>query len=397
MGDIREIFFIVAAIEEEESQRPEADLNHICTYTYLYGCDSITGIMKLMRAVTTFHSRTCLYLGPLGPPTGDRLGMEPLVNTFLLRRRANISAVHCIRTIVASSSDQTDDSQVVEGASVRVLDGTKLGVIGFGKMSGALVGGFLNAGILNPKDICASVRSQERKKYLMDMGLDNVYDDALHGGAQSVAENSNVILLGVKPQVIKPVLHALAPHIKPKHLIVSIAAGITLSDLEESLGHGVRVIRVMPNTPSLCQQGASAYALGSYAGEKDSSIVHELLSKVGIAIKVQEKMMDGVTGVSGSGPAYIYMMIEAMADGGVMAGLPRDTAMLLAAQTAKGAAEMVLNGEGEGLVHPGVLKDQVASPAGATIAAIAALEEAGMRSAFIKAVLASAKRSEELG
>lgn len=298
------------------------------------------------------------------------------------------------RNITTTSALHESARQNAESVSIQ---GTKLGVIGYGKMSGALVGGFLNAGVLSTADIYASVRSQERKTQLIEMGIENVFDDALHGGAESIAQESNVIMIGVKPQVIKPVLLALAPHLKPKHLIVSIAAGITLSELEESLGHGARVIRVMPNTPSLCQQGASAYALGAYAGEKDASIVHELLSNVGIAIKVQEKMMDGVTGVSGSGPAYIYMMIEAMADGGVMAGLPRETAMILAAQTAKGAAEMVLNGEGQGLIHPGVLKDQVASPAGATIAAIAALENAGMRAAFIKAVMASAKRSEELG
>lgn len=347
--------------------------------------------MELMKVMMTLQSSKYLHLARtrcfnsnLGATLIARYRCAPSIGWSYQESRHNLT------------TSATHDSGVQNTESISI-EGTKLGVIGYGKMSGALVGGFLNAGILSTKDICASVRSQERKAQLIDMGLEHVFDDALHGGAESIADASNVIMLGVKPQVIKPVLHALAPHLKPKHLVVSIAAGITLAELEESLGHGVRVIRVMPNTPSLCQQGASAYALGAYAGEKDSAIVHELLSKVGVAIKVQEKMMDGVTGVSGSGPAYIYMMIEAMADGGVMAGLPRETAMILAAQTAKGAAEMVLNGEGQGLIHPGVLKDQVASPAGATIAAIAALEDAGMRSAFIKAVLASAKRSEELG
>jgi pyrroline-5-carboxylate reductase len=347
--------------------------------------------MELMRAMVTLQSRNCLCFAR-AHTFNSNLGKD-LIARYTYARSIGMRRQDSKNIVTTSASN---DSAGQEAGS-SIIEGTKLGVIGYGKMSGALVGGFLNAGILNTADICASVRSPDRKTELIDMGLDKVFDDALHGGAESIAEESNVIMIGVKPQVIKPVLHALAPHLKPKHLIISIAAGITLAELEESLGHGVRVIRVMPNTPSLCQQGASAYALGAYAGEKDSAIVHELLSKVGVAIKVQEKMMDGVTGVSGSGPAYIYMMIEAMADGGVMAGLPRETAMILAAQTAKGAADMVLNGEGQGLIHPGVLKDQVASPAGATIAAIAALEDAGMRSAFIKAVLASAKRSEELG
>lgn len=273
---------------------------------------------------------------------------------------------------------------------------TTLGILGFGKMSGALVGGFISAGTVKQSNVHASVRSHEKQQVLRDKGFRNVYGDALHGGAQEVAAKSDVIFLGVKPQVIRPVLHALAPHLDPeRHLVVSIAAGITLSDLEESLGQGVRVVRVMPNTPSLVGSGASAYALGSYASEADCNLVNKLLSSVGLAIKVQEKMISGVTGVSGSGPAYVYMAIEAMADGGVKCGLPRETALMLAAQTVKGAADMVLN-NGKGTVHPGVLKDEVASPAGATIEAIAELEAAGMRSAFIRAVVASARRSDEL-
>lgn len=283
-----------------------------------------------------------------------------------------------------------------EGSSVS-LESAKLGVIGFGQMGGALVRGFINSGIIDPSDVGASVKSPERKQSLLDMGVEHVFGDATHGGAEDIAKFSDIVLVGVKPQVIKPVLQSLSPFLEPRHLVVSIAAGIKLNELESHLGKGVRVIRVMPNTPALAQQGASAYALGSYAGDKDAEVVHTLLSKVGLAIRVQEKMMDGVTGVSGSGPAYVYMMIEAMADGGVAAGLPRETALALAAQTVKGAAEMVLHGDGDTLTHPGVLKDRVASPAGTTIAAIAELENAGVRNAFIRAVLASASRSEELG
>lgn len=273
----------------------------------------------------------------------------------------------------------------------------KLGVIGFGQMGGALVRGFLNSGIITPDNVCVSVTTSERREMLSEMGLQHVFGDATSGGAAKVAEFSDIILLGVKPQVIKPVLQALAPVIEPRHLVVSIAAGIKLSELENALGKGVRVVRVMPNTPALVQKGASAFAMGSYATQKDADIVQNLLSKVGLAIRVREKMMNGVTGVSGSGPAYVYMMIEAMADGGVAAGLPRETSLALAAQTVAGAAEMVLQDPEAGLMHPGVLKDRVASPAGTTIAAITELEASGIRGAFIRAVLASANRSEELG
>eukprot|EP00890_Picochlorum_soloecismus_P001856 jgi/Picsp_1/2671/NSC_00901-R1_pyrroline-5-carboxylate reductase len=267
--------------------------------------------------------------------------------------------------------------------------GKKVGVIGFGQMGGALVRGFLNSEIITVDDICASVTTAERQEYLKEIGIDNVFGDAVtKGGAAKVAE-----FAGVKPQVIKPVLQALAPAMEPRHLVISIAAGIKISELENALGKGVKVVRVMPNTPALVQQGASAFALGSYATEKDAEVVESLLSKVGLAIRVREKMMNGVTGVSGSGPAYVYMMIEAMADGGVAAGLPREIAQKLAAQTVAGASQMILQSE----MHPGSLKDMVASPAGTTIAAITELETSGIRGAFIRAVLASAKKSEELG
>ena len=186
---------------------------------------------------------------------------------------------------------------------------TTVGVLGFGKMSGALVGGFISAGTVKQSNVYASVRSQERQQVLREKGFENVYGDALHGGAQEVAAKSDIIFLGVKPQMIHPVLHALAPHLDPdRHLVVSIAAGITLADLEDSLGHGVRVVRVMPNTPSLVGSGASAYAMGSYASDADCALVSTLLSSVGMAIKVQEKMISGVTGVSGSGPVRSYSL-----------------------------------------------------------------------------------------
>jgi pyrroline-5-carboxylate reductase len=199
------------------------------------------------------------------------------------------------------------------------------------------------------------------------------------------------------------VLAALGPHVTPHHLVISIAAGVRLETLEAALGAGARVVRVMPNTPCLVAAGASAYALGAHATQADADLVHSLLGSVGLAIQVEEKMMNAVTGLSGSGPAYVFLMIEALADGGVAAGLPRDTALALAAQTVAGAAQMVLQGDNDddgsvlGLVHPAVLKDKVASPAGTTIAGICELETSGVRGAFMRAVKAAAARSEELG
>lgn len=348
-------------------------------------CHRLSRSASLAHSITLHATKTCT-----GVHAGSASGRKPAPNRGFLVARTEAGSGGRHLASRAAASGAPDPSGDKGG------DETILGVLGFGKMSAALVGGFISAGTVKQANVHASVRSHEKQQGLRDKGFVHVYGDALHGGAQEVATKSDVIFLGVKPQVIRPVLHALAPHLDPeRHLVVSIAAGITLSDLEESLGQGIRVVRVMPNTPSLVGSGASAYALGSYANEADCDLVSRLLSSVGLAIKVQEKMISGVTGVSGSGPAYVYMAIEAMADGGVKCGLPRETALMLAAQTVKGAADMVLNG-GDAMVHPGVLKDEVASPAGATIEAIAELEAAGMRSAFIRAVVASARRSDEL-
>ncbi len=351
-------------------------------------CHRLSRSASLAHSITLATNRCAVVLASSATERQTRPNQGlPIARTEVGSGRRQVAAS-------ATSAGARDPSGAAGGAAGG--DETMLGVLGFGKMSAALVGGFISAGTVKQANVHASVRSHEKQQGLRDKGFVNVYGDALHGGAQEVAAKSDVIFLGVKPQVIRPVLHALAPHLDPeRHLVVSIAAGITLSDLEESLGQGVRVVRVMPNTPSLVGSGASAYALGSYANDADCELVRTLLSSVGLAIKVQEKMISGVTGVSGSGPAYVYMAIEAMADGGVKCGLPRETALMLAAQTVKGAADMVLN-NGDAMIHPGVLKDDVASPAGATIEAIAELEAAGMRSAFIRAVVASARRSDEL-
>ena len=277
---------------------------------------------------------------------------------------------------------------------------TRVGVIGAGQMGEALIRGFLDAGAATPGRICASVATFERRERLQGLGIGNIFEDAKEGGAASIAQNSDVIFLGVKPQIMVEILDSLAPVLEPHHLVISIAAGIKLSTLESKLGQGVRVVRVMPNTPCLVRSAASAYSLGTHATQEDADLVHRLLTSVGLAIQVEEKMMDAVTGLSGSGPAYVFLMVEALADGGVAAGLPRDTALALAAKTVAGAAQMIFQEDESsisGMVHPGILKDKVASPAGTTIAGLMELEASGVRGAFARAVLAAAKRSEELG
>ncbi len=209
-----------------------------------------------------------------------------------------------------------------------------------------------------------------------------------------VATQQDVLFLAVKPQQIAQALGNLRGKVGPGKLVVSIAAGVRLATLAEGLGNtAVPLVRVMPNTPCLVGQGASAYCLGSHATEEHGRLVKQLLEAVGIAFPVDEKLLDAVTGLSGSGPAFVYVMIEALSDGGVRMGLPRNVATALAAQTVRGAAEMVLR-TGE---HPGVLKDRVTSPGGTTIAGIQALEAGGLRAALMAAVEAAARRSAELG
>ena len=208
-----------------------------------------------------------------------------------------------------------------------------------------------------------------------------------------VAAQSDVVFLCVKPQQMIDVLAGLRGHLTEKHLVISIAAGITLGALHGGLGHGPRLVRVMPNTPCLVGEGASGYCLAAGALNDDAALVDRLLNSVGRAQRVDEKLLDAVTGLSGSGPAFAFIMIEALADAGVRVGLPRAVAQSLAAQTLLGSAKMVLE-TGE---HPASLKDQVASPGGTTIAGIAALEAHGLRGALIAAVEAATARAQELG
>jgi pyrroline-5-carboxylate reductase len=261
------------------------------------------------------------------------------------------------------------------------------GFIGCGKMASALLGGMLKAGVCSPGEIWLSDCHEEAAAQL-----------AAETGSQALQTNaelthvSDVLLLCVKPQDAAPVLKSLRPLLAGK-LVVSIAAGISLASLQEAAGTGVRLVRVMPNTPALVNRAASAYALGATAMEEDAELVEKLFGAVGVVCGVKEGLLDAVTGLSGSGPAYGFLFIEALADGGVLMGLPRETALRLAAQTLSGAAEMVLQSK----EHPAVLRDRVASPGGTTIAGVEALEAGGVRAGILRAVRAATERSREMG
>jgi len=271
----------------------------------------------------------------------------------------------------------------------------RLGLIGAGQMASALVRALVDRGCIDAKGVCASDHSLTLAKA---SGIETTFAAAAAGGAELVAANADIVLLGVKPQGVPEVLSALRPHIRPeKHLVVSIAAGVTLATYEKGLPPKTRVVRVMPNTPLMVGAGASAYSLGTHATAEDEKRVRQLLEAGGLVIKVPEALLDAVTAVSGSGPAFFYVVLEAMADAGVAAGLSRDAALALAAQTGLGAAKMVLEASGDGsLTHPAVLKDRVCSPAGTTISGLQVLEAAGLRSAVMRAVAAAAVRAGEL-
>jgi pyrroline-5-carboxylate reductase len=264
----------------------------------------------------------------------------------------------------------------------------RIGFIGAGQMATALARGFVEAGLVAQEDVLAADPVPEaRQRFAEATGGETTAENA------RAAAEQDVIFLAVKPQQMANVLAELRGKITAEKLVVSIAAGVRLATLAEGLGGQVRLVRVMPNTPCLVGQGACGYCLGENATAEDGALVDRLLAAVGVAYQVEEKLLDAVTGLSGSGPAFVYVIIEALSDAGVRSGLTRPVATALAAQTVRGAAEMVL-ATGE---HTGVLKDRVTSPGGTTIAGIEALESGGLRAALIAAVGAATRRSIEQG
>jgi pyrroline-5-carboxylate reductase len=268
------------------------------------------------------------------------------------------------------------------------MNRVSIGFLGAGKMATALARGVINAGVVSAGDVIASDPiGAAREAFAHATGARVTERNS------EVVAASDVVVIAVKPDQVVGLLEELSADWNTgRHLVVSIAAGVTLARMEAAGPAGLRVIRVMPNTPALVGASASAFAVGSSATRADAQTVQQFLGSVGIALEVKEKLLDAVTGVSGSGPAYGFLMIEALADGGVAAGLPRDIAQRLAAQTLLGAAKMVL----ETGQHPGALKDAVCSPGGTTIEAIHALEKGGVRAALIGAVRVAADKAKAM-
>lgn len=264
----------------------------------------------------------------------------------------------------------------------------KIGFIGAGKIGSAILRGIVRAGLVKKGQVMASDPENGLREAL-----------AKEPGIRVTAKNAelcdfaDIIVLAVKPQVVDPVLTALAKKIGKEKLLVSVAAGISTSRIEACLGKGARVVRVMPNTPCVVGEAASAYAAGSHAAPEDMEKVGLILKSVGLALPLEERYLDAVTGLSGSGPAYVFLFIESLADGGVQMGLSRDVALKLALQTVYGSAKMAL----ESGKHLGTLRDEVTSPGGTTIAGLYALEKGGLRGTVMEAVLQATRRSQALG
>ena len=260
--------------------------------------------------------------------------------------------------------------------------------LGGGNMAYAMIQGLIAKDFVAANRVIVAEPVGVRREQLeSELGVKTT-DDNL-----SAVRGADVVVLAVKPQVVSQVLAQIAPEIGARALLISIAAGVSIATLEAALGPESRVVRTMPNTPALVGASATGLASGSRATATDVMLSRSLFESLGVVAVVPESQLDAVTGLSVSGHAFVYLFIEALADGGVRSGLPRDAAMALAAQTVLGGAKMVL----ETKQHPGSLKDQVTSPGGTTIAGVHALERAGFRGAVIDAVKAATDRSAELG
>jgi pyrroline-5-carboxylate reductase len=260
-------------------------------------------------------------------------------------------------------------------------------ILGAGKMGGILMQAFLKNNLVGAESIFATVHHHDRAIALsaqhgVQVGTDNL----------AAAKAADVIILGVKPWQVPALLAEIKPALTAKKLILSIAAGVKIAEMEEAAGKSVPVIRAMPNTPAMLTAGMTAYCRGTHVTDEQMKIAQRVFQTVGRAVVVEEKHMDAVTGLSGSGPAFFYIIVEALAEGGVNMGLPRDTATMLAAQTMFGSARMVL----ETGYHPAMLKDAVTTPAGSTVDGILALEEGGLRATLIQAVRKATLRAKEL-
>ncbi len=276
-------------------------------------------------------------------------------------------------------------SQLTAPGSAR-LSG-KVAMLGAGKMGGILLSAFISSGLLERDQIVATTAHAERAAWLeAKLGV-----RCLTSNCEAIRD-ANLIVLGVKPTQVTDVVREIAPDLNPATLLISFAASVKTSAIESVAGEGVAVIRAMPNTPATLGAGMTALTRGRYATAEQMALAEQMFRTVGRVVEVDEKHMDAVTGLSGSGPAFMYIVLEALAEAGVNVGLPRDIATQLAAQTAYGAARMVL----ETGAHPALLKDEVTTPAGCTVDGILELEAGGLRVTLIKAVKRATERAREL-
>lgn len=269
-----------------------------------------------------------------------------------------------------------------------MLSGKRITFVGGGNMSEALIGGLLRTARARPTLLLATDVLPDRREFLathFEIGTSN--------DNRAAVEQADIVVLSVEPQVLDGVLAEIRPVIGLRHLVVSVAAGYPISRISQGLSACKGIVRAMPNTPSIIGQGVTAVSGSANLSAEDQGLVQALFESVGAVVMIEERLMDAVTGLSGSGPAYVYMMIEALADGGVRVGLPRQTAALLAVHTVAGAASMLLSGQD----HPAVLKDRVASPGGTTIAGLRALEQGHLRGTLLSTVVAATRRSSQLG
>jgi pyrroline-5-carboxylate reductase len=255
-------------------------------------------------------------------------------------------------------------------------------------MGEALIAGVIQSGLLTPREILFHEPRPERAKYLQEK-----FEVTPVGSNSQLPRRASTLILAVKPQSVPEVLPDIAPLLKPHHLLISICAGVPLSYLQSFFPRPVRMVRAMPNTPALIQKGATALAPSPEARPGDISTAEGIFQAVGITVLVKESQMDAVTGLSGSGPAWVFAVIEALAAGGVKEGLSQDVALNLTTQTVLGAAHLI-QATGK---HPATLRDQVCTPGGTTMAGLYAMEEGGLRLALMNAVIAATKRSKELG
>lgn len=267
------------------------------------------------------------------------------------------------------------------------MPGVKVAVLGTGKMGGILLQAFLKNNLLHPEQITATVAHPERAVALSTQYSVEVTTDNLEA-----ARGANVVLLGVKPMQVPGLVKEIGPVLRAEMLLLSFAASVKTSSIEDAAGMEVAVVRAMPNTPSMLAAGITALCRGRFVTDEQLAMAQRIFATVGRTVIVDEKHMDAVTGLSGSGPAFLYIIIEALAEAGVNVGLPRDVATLLAAQTTYGSARMVL----ETGYHPALLKDAVTTPAGCTVDGILELEEGGLRVTLIKAVKRATQRAKEL-